>query len=71
MVNIRYFKFLFALGGIVLLFAALSDKDWSLAGTAVLLTIGVWLLGCGVERLWLYINRSPGRTRLSRFLIGR
>jgi hypothetical protein len=71
MINIRYIKFLFALGGIVLLFTSLADKDWNLAGTAVLLTIGLWFLGYGVERLWLYINRSPGGTRLSRFLIGR
>jgi len=71
MINIRYIKVLFALGGVVLLSTSLSDKDWGLAGMAVLLTIGLWFFGYGVERLWLYVNRSPGGTRLSRLLIGR
>ena len=71
MINIRSLKYLFALGGVILLYTSLSDKNWSLAGLAVLLTIGLGLLGYGSECLWLYINRNPGGTRLSRFLIGR
>lgn len=71
MIKVGFVKYLFAFGGVVLLFTSLSDKDWNLAGTAVLLIIGLWVLGYGFERLWLYINRNPGGTRLSRFLIGR
>jgi hypothetical protein len=70
-IKVQYIRYLFALTGVLLLFAALSDKNWGLAGAAVLLTIGLGLLGYGVERLWFYINRNPGGTRLSRFLIGR
>lgn len=71
MVKIGFIKYLFALGGVVLLFTGISDKDWNLASTAVLAIIGLWMLGYGFERLWLYIHRSQGGTRLSRFLIGR
>lgn len=71
MINIHHLKYLFAAAGLILLYTSLSDKDWGLAVTAIFLTIGMWLFGYGVERLWLYINRSPGGTRLSKFLIGR
>jgi DMSO reductase anchor subunit len=70
-IKIHYFKYLCISIGLMLLYTAIADKDWNLAGVAVVATVFLGLFGYGVERLWFYINRNPGGTRLSRFLIGR
>lgn len=57
--------------GVLFLFASLEDKNWIQAGEALPLIAVLGLLGYGVERLWFYINKSPGGTRWSKFWIGR
>jgi hypothetical protein len=70
-IKIRYIKYLFMLAGVVLFFTYLMDGKWGQAAEVIRAIIFLGLLGYGVERLWLYVNRSPGGTRWSRFLIGR
>jgi hypothetical protein len=57
--------------GAIFLFVSLEDQNWADAGTALILTVILGLLGYGFERLWFYVNRHPGGTRWSKFWIGR
>jgi hypothetical protein len=57
--------------GFILLYTVIVDKNWGLLSVAIFAIVIMGLLGHGVERLWFYVNRHPGGTRLSKFLIGR
>jgi hypothetical protein len=59
------------MAGVVLLFTSLEDKNWIQAGEAIPLIAVLGLFGYSIERLWFYINKSPGGTRWSKFWIGR
>ena len=70
-IKVKYLRYLGAAPGIILLYTVLADKNWGLLGVAVFGIVIGGLLGYGIERLWFYVNRHPGGTRLSKFLIGR
>jgi hypothetical protein len=70
-IKVRWIKYLFMMIGVLLLFASIEDKNWVRAEEAVPLIIALGLIGYGIERLWFYINRHPGGTRWSKFLIGK
>jgi hypothetical protein len=70
-IKIRYIKYLFILVGGALFFTYLLDGEWRQAAEAIPVIVLLGLFGYGVERLWLYVNRSSGGTRWSRFWIGR
>jgi hypothetical protein len=62
-VKIRYIKYLFMFSGVFLLFFSLKDKKWEQAAMAIPLTVFLGLLGSGLDRIWQYVNHSPGGTR--------
>jgi hypothetical protein len=62
-VKIRYIKYLFMFSGVFFLFFSLKDKKWEQAAMAIPLTVFLGLLGYGLDRIWEYVNHSPGGTR--------
>jgi hypothetical protein len=62
-IKIKYIKYLFMSSGLMLLYVGLADKNWSLAGAAIPVTIVLGMIGYGVERLCIRINRNPNSIR--------
>jgi hypothetical protein len=70
-IKVKYFKYVCMVPGFLLLYTYVVDGKWGQVWGGVFAILIGGALGYGVERIWFYVNRHPGGTRLSKFLIGR